>query len=487
MINVEQQPNKILISYYNKEGDIAFKEIHIPKKEYYDWEYCKPFDDKDLKKADPVWKSWDNKPIKKVPTKVLSKWRVRELIEQQSDEFKNEIFAFNTPKKFFLDIETEVPIEGYAAIKAEVAAQAITALSFSHNNLLCVMGTRPLTKEQVTNIENKINKYVTDHGQKEIKFSYISYKTEYDMLYTFMAKWIQKMPLLTGWNFTEFDWQYIVNRCKRLGIDPALSSPTRKLQTPKEGAPMPMHRLIVDYMELYKKWDRALFHENATLDYVAKAATSPKKDGVGGMGKIPYSGTLQDLYEADYEKYVYYNAIDSLLVNLIDQKISTMAPFLALGSVTKVEANQAFSSIALTEITMFAEAYRRNRTFTATKEKREKEDYEGAFVFKPIPGIYDWVASFDFASLYPSIMRQWNISPESFLGKAPDYESIPDGDNPNIIKCKTGAYFDGTKDSIFRTMLTNYYGQRKAAKKVMLTSDEEYARLQNIKKKLMAS
>lgn len=484
MINIEQDNGVVRISYYNKEGDIAFKEFQIPSNEYYDWHYVNEKDPHDVKKTDKKFKSWDGKPVKKVPVKVLSRWRIRELIEQQSDDFKNEIFALNTPKTFFCDIETVIPEEGYAAIKAEEAAQEITAFSFSHKDMLCVMGTQPLTKEQVSKIEEKINKYIEEHNQKPIHFSYISYKSEYDMLYTIFAKWMKKMPLITGWNFTEFDWQYMINRCKRLGIDPSISSVSKKMVGPKAGIQLPMHRLVVDYMALYKKWDRVLFHENATLDYVAKAATSPKKDGVGGMGKIPYSGTLQDLYDTDYEKYVYYNAIDSLLVNLIDQRISTMAPFLALGSVTHVEANQAFSAIALAETTMFAEAYRRDLVFPINKKEAVREDYEGAFVFPPKPGMYDWVASFDFASLYPSIMRQFNISPESYLGKANSVDEIPD--DPNIIKTKTGAYFDGSKDSIFRTMLTNYYGQRKAAKKVMFAADQEIDRLQKLKQKLMS-
>lgn len=483
MINIEQTNNSIKISYYNTEGNIAFKEIMLKKSDYFDWYYVNERDAKDMKRADPVIRSWDNKPVKKVPTKFLNKWRIQEIIAQQSDEFKNEIYAMNTPKKYFFDIETVVPPEGYAEIKAEVAAQEITAISFSHDNILCVLGSRPLTKDAIKRIEGQINKYVEDHDQEKIEFHYIAYKSEYDMVYTFFAKWMQKMPLISGWNCIEFDWQYLINRCQRLGIDPSICSPSQKMVGPKTGIQLPMHRLIVDYMALYKKWDRVLFHENATLNYVAKAATSPKKDGVGGMGKIPYSGTLQDLYNADYEKYVYYNAIDSLLVKLIDDNISTMAPFLALGSVTRVQANDAFSAIALAETTMFAEAHSRGLTFTADKKDNKREDYEGAYVFPPVPGIYDWVASFDFASLYPSIMRQWNISPESYLGKANSADEIPEGEN--IIRTKTGAYFDGSKDSIFRTMLTNYYGQRKAAKKVMFQADEELDRLKHLRKKLL--
>lgn len=475
MINIEQANGELKISYIDKNGEIAYKSIKLKPTDYFEWQYCDPKRPSDMKLADPVWRSWDDKPIKKVKTKFLPKWRVQEKILEHP-EIHDDIYAFNTPKKFFVDIETVVPPEGYAAIKAEVAAQEITAISFSHDDILCVLGTRKLEKDAIARIEDKINQYVTEHGHKKVRFVYISYETEYDMLYTFMKKWIHKMPIVTGWNFVEFDWQYIINRCKRLNIDPAISSPSLRMVGPKTGIQSPMHRLVVDYMEIYKTWDRKIFKENNTLNYVATAAA--------GMGKIPYSGTLQDLYESDYEKYVYYNAIDSLLVNLIDQKISTMSTFFALGLAVHVEANSAFSAVALVETAMCWEAYKRHRVLPTTFEKNEREHYEGAYVFKPVPGIYDWVASFDFASLYPSIMRQWNMSPESYLGNISELGEQVKND-PNIITSKTGACFDGSKDSIFRSMLTNYYGQRKDAKKVMFAADAEIDRLEKLKKKLL--
>ena len=471
MINIEQSNNQIKISYIDKNGDIAFKTINLKPSDYFEWRYCDPTRPADMKYADKVYKSWDNKPVKKSKVKYLPQWRVQEII-MDHPEIHADIYAFNKPKKFFVDIETYVPPEGYGAIKAEVAAQPITAISFSHDDLLFVLGTQQLSKEAVGRIEKKINDYVTSHGHQALRFNYVSYETEYDMLYTFMKKWIHKMPIVTGWNFVEFDWQYIVNRCKRLNIDPAISSPSLAMVGPKTGIQSPMHRLVVDYMEIYKKWDRKIFKENNTLEYVATAAT--------GMGKIPYSGTLQDLYNADYEKYVYYNAIDSVLVNLIDKEISTMSTFFALGNAVHIEANQAFSSIALATTAMCWEAYRRKKVIPTTFEKAERQAYEGAFVFKPIPGIYDWVASFDFASLYPSIMRQWNMSPESYLGNIKELGEQVKND-PNIITSKTGACFDATEDSLFRSILTNYYGQRKEAKKVMHAAEEEIARLSKIK------
>jgi DNA polymerase elongation subunit (family B) len=208
------------------------------------------------------------------------------------------------------------------------------------------------------------------------------------------------------------------------------------------------------------------------LQYVATAAL--------GMGKIPYNGTLQDLYESDFEQYVYYNAIDSVLVKLIDEKISTMSTYLKLGNITKVEANRAFSPIAMAESVMTRVFHDRNRVFPTIKNRNiNKTAYEGAFVFPPVKGIYDWVASFDFASLYPTIMRQWNMSPESFLGKESKKPELE-----NITYSSSGAYFDDTEDSVFRTVLADFYGQRKSAKKKMFVVNDDIEKLKELKKNL---
>ncbi|MCK9574534.1 MAG: DNA polymerase domain-containing protein [Candidatus Pacearchaeota archaeon] len=460
MINVEQVEKNLKVSYFDENGDVAFQIIPIEQEDFFEWV---PYT---VGKAEPSFKSWDGKLVQKKKAFFLNKWRIEEILMKQPDYIKEKIYSKNDPKKFFVDIETEVDDEWP---KPSVARHKVTAISFAHDNMLAVLGTKPLLPVQIRNIEIKINKYLTDHNYPEIKFSYVYFKTEYDLLYSFFNKAIQKMPLITGWNFINFDWAYLVNRCRNLSIDPSVAAVNGKLVGREE---LPMHRVVVDYMELYKKWDRVIFKDNNTLQYVATAAL--------GMGKIPYNGTLQDLYESDFEQYVYYNGVDSILVKLIDAKLSTMSTYLKLGNITKVEANRAFSPIAMAESVMTREFYGRNRIFPTIKNRNvNKTGYEGAFVFPPVKGIYDWVASFDFASLYPSIMRQWNMSPEAFMGKEakkPDIE--------NITYTASGAYFNDAEDSVFRTILTDFYGQRKSAKKQMFAVQNEIQELKKLKAEL---
>jgi DNA polymerase elongation subunit (family B) len=455
------------ISYFDENGEIQFAHIQVPDSESYEWTYSK------TSKADPNYESWDGKPVVKNRARYLSKPRIEEILVNQPDYIRDKIYAYNEPKKFFVDIEIKNDDEWP---RPAVARHEITAISFAYKQLLVVLGLKPLAPDQIKNIENLINEYLATKNYDPIEFSYVYYKSEYDMLYTFFNKWIQKMPLITGWNFTSFDWAYMVNRCRKLSIDPAVASPSNKLVGRDE---LPLHRVVVDYLEIYKKWDRVVFKENNTLDYVAKQAT--------GLGKIKYNGTLMDLYESDFMKYIYYNAIDSILVRLIDEKIATMDAFLKLGKITKCECIRVFSPISMTEAVLSREYYKRGKVFPLQdKRKPTKVEYEGAFVFEPKKGIYEWVASFDFASLYPSIMRQWNMSPENYLGKT---DKITDAINfeQMVSYAASGAMFSTKEDSAFRVILTNFYGQRKAAKKIMEAVETEIDILKHMKEHIKKS
>lgn len=454
MIEIEQKDSTLTISYFDENGDVALDRIMVPAEEMFEWEYCVGND-----KPHPGVLSWDGKPVKKKRTKFLSKWRIEEFLLSLPAERTANIYSSNSPKKFFIDIEVFVADEWP---KPELAKTPVTAITFCHNDKIISMGTKQLTAEQIFSIKRKIE----EHISRKVDFNYLYFKTEYDMLSSFFLKAVQKMPLMTGWNFIGFDWTYLINRCKRLNIDIAPSSPTYKLNGDLQ---FPAHRLVVDYLDVYKKWDRVIdIKENNTLDYVAKAAL--------GVPKIKYPGTLQDMYENDFESYIFYNAVDTKLVEMIDKKINTMQTFLTLGNITKVEANRAFSPIWMAEAAMARENWARGRVFPKTeKMTKKREAYEGAFVVDPKTGLYEWVASFDFASLYPSIMRQWNISPESYMHNVDKNEQV---DTEKYIKASSGAVFKKDKDSVFRTILAEYYGKRKVAKKVYMEIEEEIEQLQ---------
>jgi len=451
IVNIEKHEDNIIISYIETDGSLQFMDIPIPPAEKFVWRYCKPG-----QKAHKMYRSWDDKPVRKQKSKYITKYRVEEILENQPQHIKDKLYAQNQPKLFFCDIEVEVTNDGFPM--PHLAKNPVTAIAFCNGDKVVVLGTKKLTATEQGNIKGKINNHFKDFYP--ITFKYIYFKTEYDMLYSFFAKAIHKMPLITGWNFNGFDWPYLINRCKKLSIDPAISSPSLKLTGREE---LPLHRMVVDYYRIYKTWDRMVeVKENNSLDFVSKA--------VLGLNKIKYPGTLQDLYEHDFSEYIFYNAVDTLLVQHIHEKIKTMQTFLTLANITKVEAQRAFSPIWMAESVICRSFYSRGKIFPQTDNKnRKRESYEGGYVFKPVAGMYEWVGAFDFTSLYPFIIQQWNISPESYIRNLKKDEPIP----KNCIPTISGAIFENKEDSVFRSELSYYYKQRKVAKNIMQSIERE--------------
>jgi DNA polymerase elongation subunit (family B) len=475
IINIEQKAGKLIISYVKKDGALGFSQLNIPPNQQYIYTYAQK------NKGIPGLLSWDFKPIRKTPTTFLNKYRIQEFFIDAGEEITKHLFEANMPNFAAADIEVEVTDEGFA--EPEFANNRITAISFSKYPEITVFGSKPLSGEECKTIEDNINEHVKKF-QKQYRFIYKYHSNEADMIYDFLYNYVRPAPLISGWNFWGYDWRYIMKRSKNLNMDVSWLSPTRqwyehRIKDRNKDAVimLPQHKLIVDYMAIYQKWDRTVeVKENNTLDFVAEEAL--------GIKKVKYPGTLQDLYNKDYLQFVFYSAIDSVIIELLNDKLKTMSTFLGLGNITKVEAMSAFSPIAMLEATLTRYAYKRNQVFPKKENRSERETYEGAFVFEPIPNLYEWVAAFDFASLYPSIMRQFKISIENFLFKDKSYSP-----KETEIKCSSGAVFDAAYEPLLSEILSNYYTQRKEAKKISLNAEKEADELQKIlrERKISAS
>lgn len=443
------------ISYFDKNGDIAYKDLPLQQKDAFTWGFARGND-----KPEPNLKSWDLKAIRKERSLKLNRYRIEEILIDRQDEVK-EIFEFNMPKKYIIDIETEVT-DGFP--DPEFALNKVTAISIVNcaDKAVTVLALKELTGKEQDTIGRDINDHVKKFGDKWT-FRYFKFDSEYDMLYTLFAKFIHKMPCITGWNILGFDWPYLVNRCERLKIDPAICSETKTLLGRNR---LPQHRLIVDYLDIVKKWDRVIkIKENYKLEYIAEMAT--------GISKIKYNGTFKDLYEQDYNKFIFYNAIDSVLIYYIDKKLNTLTTLFKLAEVDKVEINRVFSPVSVQEALMGREYYRRGKIFVDIERSADQKHFEGAYVKEPVVGFHNWVTCYDFASLYPNTMMQFNISPESYRGKSLDGKPR-DGE----IITSNGNIFDATEDSVLRTILDDLYSKRKVTKKKMLEINKEMAKLE---------
>ena len=449
LLDITQEDRTLYVSYYNLNGDTRFKTYDVPPHEMFNWEVCDP---RDKNKSDVIT-NWDGRPVKRKRSKFLNKFRMIEFVHNNIGPSDKElIFGYNFPKIYYVDIEVEVTDSFPEPSKAE---NKITTICIVTPTKQCiVLATKDLDKPTQSKIQKQIDEHFKDI-EHEFSFHFKCFESEYDMLYTFLKTFVSKFPMMTGWNFVKFDWQYIVNRAKKIGIDPSISSPIGRTFGRDE---FPCHVGVMDYLDLYQKWDRTVdVKEDYKLDTVG--------DAVVGIKKVKYEGTIQDMYEKEYPKYVFYNAIDTALVYLIHEKIRTMEIALTIAHMSKISIFKAASPVAITEALLCRKLLEHNKVMAKDLNggNRKSEQFQGAFVKEPKTGMHNAVACFDFASLYPSIMRQMNVSPESFIKKVkPEMRTEEKGDNK--IVAVTGAVYD-KEDSILKEILTDLYSQRREYKK----------------------
>jgi DNA polymerase elongation subunit (family B) len=463
LLDVEQKGKTLKISYFDKEGNTKFKTYEVDS--VTNWQVCS---DKD-KSASTEWKNWDGRPVKKAAAKALDKYSLLQFFESLPKEESDEIFTFSLPKIYFVDIEVEVTDTFPEPSRADNPVTTIAIVTPAAQ--VIVLATKDLERNQQIEIQDQIDDYFKEKKIK-FKFAFKKFDSEYDMLYTFFDSFVKKFPMMSGWNFINFDWTYLTNRAIKLGLDPSLASPSGELIGQER---IPLHVGVLDYLDLYKKWDRSVdIKENFTLDSTAEV--------VVGLKKIKYSGSLQDLYNKDYQKYVFYNAVDTCLVYLIHDKIKTMEIALTIANMCKMGIYKAASPVAITESLLCRKFLEQKKVMAkdweAAHQSRDTQ-YAGAFVKQPEVGIHKAVACFDFASLYPSIMRQINVSPDSFIKKV-DPSQRESEMGPNRIVSVTGAVYS-KEDSILKKILTDLYSQRKAFKR---TSFDLQMEAEEIRKKI---
>ncbi len=441
ILNIENNDGELIISYFDEEGKIKIKKYQIDEPQ--NWSICSAHDPK----RDLEYTNWDGKPVKKVNERRLNKFSIYEFIDNLPEKERLEITALNFPKVQSVDIETEV-IDAFPV--PEIAREKITTIAIAtESNATIVLGWKPITKEQEKEIFDKHREYLKEYG--DWNFKYICFEDEYNMLYTFLFKFVPNFSLMIGWNFLGFDWKYIYNRSRKLGIDPAKISPSNKVQGKDN---IPVHVGIIDYLDVYRRWDRTVaIKENNTLDFVGNA--------VLGVTKLKYEGTLQELYEKDYDKYILYNAIDAAIVCLIHKKLRTTDAVFSMSCLCNLSIYKASSAVNLTEALLWKGYYDKKSVIADRKVETPRGSYEGAYVKEPEVGIFRAASCFDYASLYPSIMRQYNISPESFITKTQDQTKLDEyRKDPKYIVSVTGAVYD-SELSVLKEILTDLYSKRK--------------------------
>lgn len=481
---------KLVASYVDKSGEIKLK--------YYDWDNPMKYvtcDEGDPQRH-PVYKSWDGKNVKQVEVTHPDRYATYEFLDSLPEQEREELFEYNLPKIYFIDIETEI-VDGFPEasdvkdldgnVLKEGAATQVLSISIVYDDKIILLGLKEMPDDMQDRIIANTNKYFEKFGT-EYKFKYVKYEDEFDMLYAFFHKMVPKMPVLTGWNFLNYDWLYLVNRSRKISkwmngkeykINPAESSPLRKLNkiwsTEFE---VPAHRMIFDYMQLYEICDTSIkVKESSSLDFVSSKLV--------GVDKIKYNGSLQKLYEDDFETFMYYNAVDSVLVQKIHEARNYISIIYAISSLSRIkivdvvsQMNNALASLAITE-GVLRNRFRDLDNIVLFKEGRGEGDatLAGGWVKDPIVGMNRWCVTYDFASLYPTTMLQFFIAPETFVGiqdkKNPGYcENGVEIERSKHVVCINGVVFEKRLSPTLK-MIEDVYRDRKTNKNIMMQKKEE--------------
>ena len=309
----------------------------------------------------------------------------------------------------FWDIEVDFdPERGYAS--PDDAFMPITAIAIHLqwlDTLVCLaVPPKALTIAQA---EEQVKDFPNTH----------LFETEAEMLEMFLDL-IQDADLISGWNSEGFDLPYTVNRITKV----LSKEDTRRLclwdQMPKKreyekyGKAAITYDLIgrvhLDSLELYRK-------------YTYEERHSYRLDAIGemeiGESKTVYEGTLDQLYNNDFKKFIEYNRQDCALLNKLDKKLKFLELANTLAHECTVLLQTTMGAVAVTEQAIVNEAHHRGLIVPSRAHRDEDANNQaaGAYVAYPKKGLHDWIGSMDINSLYPSAIRALNMGPETIVGQ----------------------------------------------------------------------
>ena len=265
-----------------------------------------------------------------------------------------------------------------------------------------------------------------DPDRCEERVEYRRFDRERDMLSDFLDWWVRNRPdVVTGWYCDVFDIPYLVNRTTFL-----IGAGRERAFSPFEVVEPRVFRgrggreyhtvdalglTILDGLQLFRKFGDAKFgqQESYKLNTVAQSLL--------GRGKLDFGehGSLRELAEEDPQKYVEYNVRDVGLVVDIERKTNHLTIAYELCFRAKCAPSEALGTVGIWEALLYN--YLRERDVVVPPRLvRYKSGVVGGYVKDPKPGMYGWVVSFDFASLYPNLIRAMNVSPETITDDVRD-------------------------------------------------------------------
>ncbi len=424
----------------------------------------------------------------------------RDFIKQHEDVSGFKIYGNNKYEYAFIadtfpdDVEWDASLINITNIDIEVgsengfpepstASEPITAITFRNKNKFVVLGC------------GKFNNLRDDVW-------YIQCRDEVDLLKRFLDEWTFDYPdIITGWNVKFFDIPYLVNRItKILGeadakrLSPWLNLDERRvvLMGREQIAFVPSGISVLDYIELYKKFaPGGQSQESYKLDAICNVEL--------GERKLSYEeyGSLHTLYKDNYQKFIEYNIRDVELVDKLEDKLKLIELALTLAYDSKTNYDDVFTQVRMWDSIIYNYLKKKNMVVPPITRHSKDQAYVGAFVKDPLLGMHKWVASFDLNSLYPHLIMQYNISPDTlvepqnYCGTLREFVSRNNVnvdvllnqecntsvlETANVTLTPNGQFFTKEKHGFLPEIMETMYNDRSAYKKKALAAKQEVER-----------
>jgi len=359
-------------------------------------------------------------------------------------------------------------------IDIEVACEnGFPDVQASAEEMLCITMKNFNTKETIT---WGTREFVPPKG-----IEYRVFWTEQEMLQDFHTWWNQNTPdIITGWNNNLYDIPYICRRIERVlgekwkkSLSPWNRVIDREIRI--QGRTNIAYEItgvaILDYLDLYKKFTYTN-QESYRLDHIAMVELGDKK-----LDHSEFEN-FKDFYTSDWQRFVEYNIHDVNLVDSLEDKMKLIELAVTMAYDAKVNLEDVYSQVRMWDTLIYNDLKGRNIVVPPRITTKKDDKYAGAYVKEPIPGSYDWVVSFDLNSLYPHLIMQYNISPETLLDerhptvtvdKILNEEVTFDGDG---CVCANGAQYRKDIHGFLPEMMQRIYDERTIYKKRMLAAKQ---------------
>ncbi len=437
------------------------------------------------KKKRSKWKTLDGQLVE--PVKPGTIRDCREFIDKYSqvqgfnvygnERYVHQYISENYPED---EIKFDLSKIKLVTIDIEVAAESGFPDVFNCAEELLLITIQDYNTKRITTFGSR--PYKTNPNRKN--YSYIDCHDEKGLIYTFLDWWQQHTPeVVTGWNCELYDIPYLVGRVERLMGEKLAKkfSPwgiVRRNEIRIQGRDNIAYDIagvsIMDYLDLYRKSPATPNQESFRLDHIALMEL--------GQQKLDHSefDTFREFYTKNWQKFVDYNIVDVELVDKLEDKLKLIDLCCTRAYDAKINFTDVAFQVRTWDAIIFNYLKKKNIVIPQKDRNQKDEKYAGAYVKEPKPGKYDWVVSFDLNSLYPHLIMQYNISPETLLDQKHPSATVEKLLNQEIeiegdyAVCANGAQFKKDKKGFLPELMEKMYNERVIFKKRMIKAKKAY-------------